>query len=232
MMAGDASRKASTSASSGCRSGSTSTGAHYLDELVARDDLGASPETYFFLQDTNYNVVALYKRSTGSIVERYWYEPYGTVTIADANGAKTLAAHFHIGREITSVPDAGTINLGNASLACFETKMLHWPDSMISYLAKDELLFSQDAFGMHLASGERFADELDEDILDLEARKYYANILLPLSSLVTKALERLAKLNAPSRSSPPATAPSGERTSAGSPAATHAGPSRSPRRRP
>ena len=61
-------------------------GAHYLDELVARDDLGASPETYFFLQDTNYNVVALYKRSSGSIVERYWYEPYGAVTIAHANG--------------------------------------------------------------------------------------------------------------------------------------------------
>ena len=116
---------------------------------------------------------------------------------ASANGAKALAAHFHVDREITTVADAGTIDLGNATLACFETKMLHWPDSMISYLAADRLLFSQDAFGMHLASGERFADELDPAILESEARKYYANILMPLSPLVTKALERLGKLNVP-----------------------------------
>ena len=61
-------------------------GARYLDELVARNDLGASPETYFYLQDTNYNVVALYKLSTGSVAERYWYEPYGTVTITEEDG--------------------------------------------------------------------------------------------------------------------------------------------------
>jgi len=61
-------------------------GAQYLDELVARDDLGASPETYFFLQDTNCNVIALYKLSAASIVERYWYEPYGKVTFADGDG--------------------------------------------------------------------------------------------------------------------------------------------------
>jgi len=116
---------------------------------------------------------------------------------ASANGAKALAAHFHLDHEITAVPDGGTIDLGSASLACFETKMLHWPDSMISYFGADQLLFSQDAFGMHLASGERFADELDPAILEAEARKYYANILLPLSPLVTKAIERLTALNVP-----------------------------------
>jgi flavorubredoxin len=72
--------------------------------------------------------------------------------------------------------------------------MLHWPDSMFSYLEKDRLLFSQDAFGMHLASSERFADEIDESVLEHEAAKYYANILLPFSPHVTKLLEKVADL--------------------------------------
>jgi len=72
--------------------------------------------------------------------------------------------------------------------------MLHWPDSMFTYLAADALLFSQDAFGMHLASSERFADEIPEEMLVYEGAKYYANILLPLSSLVTKLLERVGSL--------------------------------------
>ena len=113
---------------------------------------------------------------------------------ASPNGVKALAAHFHTGREIIAVKDGETIDLGNMQLTCLETRMLHWPDSMISYLAEDELLFSQDGFGMHLASTERFADELDEDLLDFEGAKYYANILLPLSGFVTRLLDRVSKL--------------------------------------
>jgi len=75
-----------------------------------------------------------------------------------------------------------------------ETRMLHWPDSMFTYLAEEEVLFSQDAFGMHLASSERFADEIDDDILGYEARKYFANILLPLSSFVTRLLGKVSQL--------------------------------------
>ncbi|NQT19813.1 MAG: flavodoxin domain-containing protein [Planctomycetes bacterium] len=116
---------------------------------------------------------------------------------ASPNGVKALESHFHMGREIIPVEDGGTIDLGNMELTCLETKMLHWPDSMISYLAKDELVFSQDGFGMHLATNERFADEIDESILDFEAAKYYANILLPLSGFVTKLLERVGRLNLP-----------------------------------
>ena len=116
---------------------------------------------------------------------------------ASPNGVKTLESHFHLGREIIAVKDGETIDLGNMKLTCLETKMLHWPDSMVSYLAKDDLVFSQDGFGMHLASSERFADEIDESILDFEAAKYYANILLPLSGFVTKLLERVAALKLP-----------------------------------
>ena len=110
---------------------------------------------------------------------------------ASKMGCKALEAHFHDGIEIAEVADGEQLDLGDCKLSFFETKMCHWPDSMVSYLHEDELLFSQDAFGMHLASSERFDDELPEWLLGQEAAKYYANILLPLSSFVAKALAKL-----------------------------------------
>ena len=76
-------------------------------------------------------------------------------------------------------------------LTFMETRMIHWPDSMFTYLAKDELLFSQDAFGMHLATLERFADEIPAATLEYEGATYYANIVLPYSPIVLKALEKV-----------------------------------------
>jgi len=57
------------------------------------------------------------------------------------------------------------------------------------------VLFSQDAFSMHLASSERFDDEIGDDILNYEAARYFANILLPLSSAVVKCLEKMRSLD-------------------------------------
>lgn len=116
---------------------------------------------------------------------------------ASAMGTKTLSEHFHMDRGIIAVKDQEKISLGNMNLSFFETRMLHWPDSMFSYLVEDGVLFSQDAFGMHFASGERFADEIDDDILKYEGAKYFANILLPFSTLIIKLLEKVEKLNIP-----------------------------------
>ena len=113
---------------------------------------------------------------------------------ASIMGVKALSAHFHLDREIIAVKDGEKINLGNMALTAVETRMLHWPDSMCTYLAEDELLFSQDGFGMHLAASERFADEIDDDILEYEGAKYYANILLPYSALIPKLLGKIDKL--------------------------------------
>jgi flavorubredoxin len=109
-------------------------------------------------------------------------------------GVKTLAAQFHMDYEIEPLKEGDTLSLGNLNLSFIETKMLHWPDSMMTYLNEDKLLFSQDAFGMHLASGERFADEIDDDILEYEGEKYYANIILPYSSIVLKLLDKLKEM--------------------------------------
>jgi flavorubredoxin len=110
---------------------------------------------------------------------------------ASAVGAKTLKELFPLDREITAVQDGETLSLGNRSLTFLETRMLHWPDSMFSYLNEEQLLFSQDAFGMHLASLERFADECDPAVLAYEAATYYANIILPYSPLVLKLIKRV-----------------------------------------
>jgi flavorubredoxin len=110
---------------------------------------------------------------------------------ASKMGVKALEAHYGI-EGIDAVADGEQLSLGDATLTFAETRMCHWPDSMVTYLHEDEILFSQDAFGMHLASYERFADELDPTVLQHEAAKYYANILLPLSRFVAKSVEKLA----------------------------------------
>ncbi len=107
-------------------------------------------------------------------------------------GAKALEAHFHGAVPLTEIADGDEIDLGGDRLSFFETRMCHWPDSMVSYLHGRKLLFSQDAFGMHLASTERFDDELPGWMLDHELAKYYANILMPLGRPVGKAIEKLA----------------------------------------
>jgi len=112
---------------------------------------------------------------------------------ASAMGAKTLNEHFRLGQEVVAVKDGQSISLGNMDLLFLETRMLHWPDSMFSYLGEERLLFSQDAFGMHLASCERFNDEIDNSVLKYEAATYYANILLPFSPLISKLLDRVGK---------------------------------------
>ena len=75
--------------------------------------------------------------------------------------------------------------------------MLHWPDSMATYMTGDNILFSMDAFGQHFAVEEMFNDLADQALLDKEAMKYFANILNPFAPFVTKKLEEIAKLNLP-----------------------------------
>ena len=112
---------------------------------------------------------------------------------ASVMGQKALAAHFHRGTEITAVKDGERLNLGGREILFLETRMLHWPDSMFSYLPREKILFSNDAFGMHLATAERFAEEVDSDALEREGKKYFANILMPYSNLVTKLFDRVQR---------------------------------------
>jgi flavorubredoxin len=109
-----------------------------------------------------------------------------------AMGAKTLKEIFHRDLPLIPLKDGDSLSLGNMTLAFLETRMLHWPDSMFSYLAEEQVLFSQDAFGMHLASSQRFDDEVDPAVLLYEAATYFANILTPYTALITKLLARVS----------------------------------------
>lgn len=109
-------------------------------------------------------------------------------------GKKTLTAYYgDLG--VTEVKTGDSISIGKSNIAFVETKMLHWPDSMVTYLDTEKILFSQDAFGMHLAGSKLFADENPPYVVEYEARKYYANILNHLSPKVTELLDALPGLN-------------------------------------
>ncbi|MDY6908543.1 MAG: flavodoxin domain-containing protein [Thermodesulfobacteriota bacterium] len=110
-------------------------------------------------------------------------------------GEKALGEHFHQdGWPLQVVRSGDTLRLGTKTVNFLETRMLHWPDSMFSYLAEDRLLISSDAFGQHWATSERFDDQVERSELMHHAAKYYANILLLYSPLVQKLLATVADM--------------------------------------
>lgn len=116
--------------------------------------------------------------------------------ICSQMGKKALLDHF--GREdwpYEVVGSGQSISLGNKTVDFLETRMLHWPDSMFSYIPEDKLLISSDAFGQHWATSERFDDQVDNPELFAHAAKYYANILMLFSPLVQKLLGEVKKMN-------------------------------------
>ncbi len=114
---------------------------------------------------------------------------------ASTMGSKALKDHFGADFETTPVKTGDSISIGKNNLTFVETRLLHWPDSMITYLDGEKTLFSQDGFGMHLAGSHMFWDEYPENVIEWEAQKYYANILMPYSSKVIGLLESLPGLN-------------------------------------
>ena len=113
---------------------------------------------------------------------------------ASKMGVKTLNEHFNRDLGLQAVKDGSTMEIDDVTLSFYETRMLHWPDSMFTYYHEEKILFSQDGFGMHLATEERFDDELDPGLLEKEAAKYYANILLPYTPIAAKLLTKFAGL--------------------------------------
>jgi len=108
--------------------------------------------------------------------------------ITSKAGWGALKAHFDLDAPVELVGTGTEVELGGAKLTFHETRMIHWPESMFSFLHGDQVLFSQDAFGMHLASHERFTDLLPPEIVHWESAKYFANILMPFSDLLGRHL--------------------------------------------
>lgn len=115
-----------------------------------------------------------------------------------ANGVKSLKGHYHQDWDFKTIKTGDEYDLGNGKKLVFvEAPMLHWPDSMFSYLTGDAILFSNDAFGQHMASEHLFNDLVEQDVLWAECIKYYANILTPFSALVKAKIDQVLSLNLP-----------------------------------
>jgi anaerobic nitric oxide reductase flavorubredoxin len=103
-----------------------------------------------------------------------------------------LEKYYNIDREINIVRTGDEITVGGKRIQFVEIPMAHWPDSMVSYLPDEKVLFSSDAFGQFIATSERFDYELDPPPYEA-ASVYYANIILPFNHYVVKTVEALTK---------------------------------------
>jgi len=118
--------------------------------------------------------------------EKVVCSPMGKKALMDHYGRRDWPYHV--------VETGQTLDLGKKTINFIETRMLHWPDSMMSYIPEDRLLFSSDGFGQHWATSQRFDDEVDTSELLGHAAKYYANILLLFSPLVQKLIAKVVEL--------------------------------------
>lgn len=114
-----------------------------------------------------------------------------------ANGAKIIKGHYHEDWNFVIVKTGDTLDLGTNKLIFIEAPMLHWPDTMFTYLTGENILFSNDGFGQHYASELLFNDKVDQGELYEQAMKYYANILTPFNTFVKKKINEILALNLP-----------------------------------
>ncbi|MFR5682659.1 MAG: anaerobic nitric oxide reductase flavorubredoxin [Clostridia bacterium] len=114
-----------------------------------------------------------------------------------ANGIKSIQGQYHRNWNFIPVKTGDTLNIGESTLTFIEAPMLHWPDTMFTYMDKENILFSNDGFGQHLASEHLYAHEVDQAVLYQEAIKYYANILAPFSMIANRKIKEILAMNLP-----------------------------------
>jgi anaerobic nitric oxide reductase flavorubredoxin len=122
--------------------------------------------------------------------------PQATVVVSP-RGATSIPGHYHQDWNFQVVKTGDSIDVGENKLLFVEAPMLHWPDSMFTYLTGRNLLMPNDAFGQHYATAFRFNDQVDQHELYEEALKYYANILNPMSDLVLRKIDEVLALSLP-----------------------------------
>ncbi len=133
---------------------------------------------------------------SGALIELMREIP-DTPIYCTANGEKIMKGQYHRDWNFIHVKTGDILNTGSAALTFVEAPMLHWPDSMFTYMSGDNILFSNDAFGQHYATETLFNDRSDSSEIMAEAVKYYANILTPFSKLVIKKIEEVLSFRLP-----------------------------------
>ncbi|MBW6516011.1 MAG: FprA family A-type flavoprotein [Candidatus Cloacimonetes bacterium] len=155
---------------------------HLYDQLLARIAKIIDPTKIdYFIQ----NHVEM--DHSGALPKLIKLNP-GALVITSPNGEKGLKLHFKSDWNFRVVQNNEKIKIGEREFQFVLTPMVHWPDNMVTYSIEDKILFSNDAFGQHISSSERFVTEYPLDIVFEEAKKYYANIVLPYGEQVKKVL--------------------------------------------
>lgn len=131
---------------------------------------------------------------SGSIPAVLELAPNAKIITSDPQGLKGLTAHYGE-HEYLPVTTGDTLSIGKRTLAFTKTTMVHWPDNMVTYDAYDKILFSNDAFGQHYASSKHFDDENDLGAVMGQAKKYYANIVMPYSKMAAAAVGTVGGLD-------------------------------------
>jgi flavorubredoxin len=163
---------------------------HYLfDEMLDRIKKIIDPKEIDYILSNHVEM-----DHSGSIPKILEHVPNATV-ITSTQGEKGLRRHYKKDWKFHVVQSGDSINIGKRSLKFVTTPMVHWPDNMVTYLPEEKLLFSNDAFGQHIASSERYDHELGWDIVEEEAAKYYANIVMPYGDQVKSALKVVSELD-------------------------------------
>ncbi len=117
-----------------------------------------------------------------------------TELYTNATGIKGLKLHYKQEWNFKEIKSGDSISIGKRTLSFLTTPMVHWPDNQFTYCPEEQILFSNDGFGQHIASSERLAKDLPIGIVLEEAKKYYANIVLPYSKQVQKVLDAAAPM--------------------------------------
>lgn len=114
--------------------------------------------------------------------------------VTNPKGKELLMSHLHIPEDrFITVNDGETLSLGNKTLKFIYAPWVHWPETFVSYLLEDKILFTCDLFGSHLATSELFVD--DESLVFEAAKRYYAEIMMPFRSIIQKNLEKIKDLD-------------------------------------
>jgi len=133
---------------------------------------------------------------SGALPELMRHIP-NTPIYCTANAVRSLKGHYHQDWNFVTVKTGDVLDIGETKLTFVEARMLHWPDTMFTYMSGDNILFSNDGFGQHLAADPLFNDVVDQASLFNECMKYYANILTPFSNFVIKKIEEVLSFNLP-----------------------------------
>ena len=133
---------------------------------------------------------------SGALVELMREIP-DTPIYCTKKGEAILCGHYHQDWNFVNVKTGDTLSLGESTLTFIEATMLHWPDTMFTYMSGENILFSNDGFGQHFASESLYNDCVEPEALIYEAKKYYTNILNLYSPMVTKKVQQLLAMQLP-----------------------------------